>query len=76
MKHTFSLTDGTQLLVTVTEGKGCKTVSQLMTMPDGTKSKTCSVTCDGGKSHSWTCPADKDCLGDCSDPKNPRGSCV
>jgi len=43
---------------------------------DGSATKNCTVTCGStGKSYSWTCPDNKNCVGDCSDPNNPTGRC-
>jgi len=56
---------------------GCITVGQQIIVGDvRAAEKTCTVTCyPGGKSLTWTCPDNKMCAGDCSDPKNPKGKC-
>ncbi|MFN2452860.1 MAG: hypothetical protein ABR577_01425 [Pyrinomonadaceae bacterium] len=77
MQQEFNLASGDTLVVEVAEKGDCLTVSQRIKTKSGfAASKTCTVTCHStGKSYSWTCPDNKDCVGDCSDPKNPKGSC-
>ena len=66
----------TVLELTTDTKDGCITVGQLLiTGGVRSKTKTCTVTCSTGKSHSWTCADNQSCLGDCSDPINPKGSC-
>jgi hypothetical protein len=76
MTQNVNLSNGVTMELLVTEKEsGCVTVSQRFVDSEGNfLTKTCTVTC-GSKSYSWTCPDNKNCLGDCSDPNNPRGSC-
>lgn len=78
MEQEFKLSSGNVVVIEVKENGDSFTVSQRLKTRDGfAAAKTCTVTCHStGKSHSWTCPDNKDCLGDCSDPNNPKGSCV
>lgn len=74
----IELTDGKSISITIKADGDCVTVSQqLMTNNVRASTRHCTITCSAtGKSHSWTCAGDKDCLGDCRDPENPKGSCL
>jgi hypothetical protein len=74
-RHRFSLSSGRTLEIEVFERENCIVTSQKFFLADGRVTKQCTVTCSTGKSYSWTCPEDKSCAGDCSDPDNPRGGC-
>jgi len=77
MKQILVLESGTQLEITINEKDDCVTVGQTVISAEGVRgTKKCTVTCSSGKSYSWNCADDKDCLGDCRDPQNPKGSCV
>lgn len=78
MQQKFNLRSGNVVIIDVVEKGNCIIVSQrLKTNNKIANVKRCTVTCpDTGKSHSWTCPRDKTCAGDCSDPDNPTGSCA
>lgn len=75
-QQVIELGAGKQLHMTIAEKASCVTVSQYVVNSQGEKgTKTCTVTCDGN-SYTWTCSEDQSCSGDCSDPKNPSGSCT
>lgn len=73
----FSLESGRTVEIDVFESGNSVTVSQRFLNQDGSfLSKTCTVTChETGKSYSWECRDDQMCIGDCSNPNNPRGRC-
>jgi len=78
MTTAIELASGCGIMISVRESAGCITVGQAFTDASGhTYKKVCTVTCHAtGRNHTWHCSNDKDCLGDCSDPDNPRGACV
>jgi hypothetical protein len=81
MEQKFKLQNGVTLEVKIIQNETeCVTVSQRFVDVDNKfLSKTCTVTCGSGssaQSYSWTCNDNQDCSGDCSDPNNPKGSCV
>jgi hypothetical protein len=77
MKKLIELESGAKLEITIKEKDGCVTVGQEIIFAKGKRgTKTCTVTCSTGKSHTWTCADGKDCLGDCTKPDNPKGYCV
>jgi hypothetical protein len=75
--HTFELSSGHTIEVRVKEYEGSIVTSQRLLREGKFLSKQCTVTCSStGKSYSWTCSDNQDCIGDCSDPNNPRGRCI
>lgn len=77
MKQIFELASGTKVVTIINEKDDCITIGQYIETAKGIQGeKRCTVTCHNGKSYSWTCSSDKDCLGDCTDANNPKGSCV
>jgi len=76
MVNQVQLQGGRSVEIEVKEQGDCVIVSQLFRDSAGAKTKTCTVTCSGGKSFTWQCSDKQDCFGDCTDPNNPKGSCV
>jgi hypothetical protein len=78
MKQTIQISDEYSLEVSTSQavkGDGVTITQILLDKNQSILSKTCTVKCAGGASYSWTCSDDEDCQGDCSDPKNPTGTC-
>ena len=76
----IDLGDGKYVEIKITHNDHSVTVSQQHIAGTTRALKNCSVTCYDSAGHakslSWTCPDNKTCQGDCSDPANPKGGCI